>query len=916
MKPKYSKFLTRHLPSLIIIPAMAQFASAAVINPAPDGSVTIAPNTVAADTINASGGTNPLVIIGIGAVLTGDPSIPTAVVVSAPGYTIDNSGTLSGSMDGIFSNSDNLKIFNVFTPTAGGSSITGGTDGIVANNGLTLVNESFGTVSGTGMNGLGVYSGNTTRVFNDPNATITGTQGGILAGDDAEITNAGNIFGNNGTAIDLGNKGIVDNSGVIIGSTGISATSGGITPIGLTLTNSGEIRSTATGALKIAINGTAVDDTITLNQGSLIVGNILGGTGTNTLTFNGGLLTPGGISNAVSGSVTGFNTITKDGTGVAFIGTPADVPTGLSVTANQININGGGLYINANIAGNTVTPATINANGAALGGTGAWTATVNVLSGGISAGAIPINLSTIPENSVGSLQILGNVVHSPNSFIRVDIVPNTLINAGMNSDVIEQIGAGFTYNVAGTNIRVSPTSLDKVITPGKYTIVDSDSAIVGFNSLGTVGVQFNPNITSGGLFNPTGSGSNYLDSVLTRNFTTASLSADSTDLQLNIAYAFATLPGFSPNQKSFGAALDALAVQPNLGAAEQDLIAALALSDIASVQSALAAIGPESTFAISNSIINSNYRIHRMVEDRLAASRAGSDGGSTMTEPAKYDAKGGMISSGRSTSISSSAGGTFWGAISGDRQEYDGSNGVSGFDGDVGAVTAGYDYRFNSDFMIGGLVDASKANFDTADVDSLRFAVYGTYGHSLGFYSDFLAGYGIHDFNQSSNVLGSSFRSDTDAKSFQALLTTGYTMGTESLKHGPFVGLEYQKLNVDGFNRTGGGVNVVVGDYSVDSLRGLIGYRLNARSGAFTPYASIAYAYEFKGNADNVSASIAGAPFSVRGNDQESAILVTAGTGYDITKDLVLDVGYRGEIPTRSNGISSHGASIGLNYSY
>ncbi len=917
MKPNYSKYLKRTFPSLIVLPAMIQFTSAGVINPDANGDVTIAPNTVAANTVAASGGLDPspMVTIGTGAILTGDAVVQNAVLVTAPDYTIFNGGQLSGAQEGIFTNFDDLSIFNTFTPPAGGSSIIGGTDGIVAGDGFTLVNESFGTVSGTGIDGLGVFSGNLTTVFNDPNATITGTRGGILAGDDAEINNAGNIFGNGGIGIDLGNNGFVDNSGVIVGGTAIFATSSGLTPLGLQVINSGEIRSTSAGEFTDAIVGTVVADEIILNQGSLVVGNIFAGTGVDTLTFNGGLTVPDGLNNSVRGDVEGFATVTKEGGGVAFIGTPDDVGSGLGVFANVININSGGLYINADIEGDTLLVSTINASGGALGGTGEWVANINIFAGGFSAGAIPINLDAIPENSVGSVQILGDVVHSPNSFIRVDIVPDTPIIPGINSDIIDQIGAGFTYDVTGANLRLSPTSLDKMITPGKYTIVDSDEAIIGFGSLGTIGVQFNPNITSTGVFDPSGSGLNYLDAVITRFFTPG-LGDANTNLELDLAYGFGALPGLSGNQRSFGAALDLLALQPGLGDPEQDLIAALALSDIDTVQDALDAIGPESTFAISGSIFNSNYRLHRMVQDRLAAARTDSGGGSMKTVPAQYDAKGGMISSGQTTSMSSPATGSLWGSISGDRQDYDGSNGTSGFDGEVGAVTVGYDYRLNPNFMIGGLVDASTADLDTTDIDSIRFAVYGTYGAPLGFYSDFLAGYGIHDFDQSSNVLGSDFSSDTDADSLQALLTAGYAMGSETLKHGPFAGLEYQKLDVDGFDREGGGINLQFGDYDIDSLRGLIGYRVNARSGAFTPYASIAYAYEFKGEADSIDASIAGIPFSVRGNDLESAILVTAGTGYDITNNLVLDLGYRGEISTEDNGLSSHGASLGLSYSF
>ena len=78
----------------------------------------------------------------------------------------------------------------------------------------------------------------------------------------------------------------------------------------------------------------------------------------------------------------------------------------------------------------------------------------------------------------------------------------------------------------------------------------------------------------------------------------------------------------------------------------------------------------------------------------------------------------------------------------------------------------------------------------------------------------------------------------------------------------------------------------------------------------------MAYAHEFDGDADSVNASFAGVPFSVRGGDLESAILITAGTGFDISSNLLLDIGYRGEISVDDDGMTSHGGSIGLSYSF
>lgn len=50
-----------------------------------------------------------------------------------------------------------------------------------------------------------------------------------------------------------------------------------------------------------------------------------------------------GLSNEISGNVLAFNTITKNGAGLALIGTVADAGTGLNITADTIQIDSGAL---------------------------------------------------------------------------------------------------------------------------------------------------------------------------------------------------------------------------------------------------------------------------------------------------------------------------------------------------------------------------------------------------------------------------------------------------------------------------------------------------------------------------------------------------------------------------------------------
>ncbi len=987
MKPKYSKLRLFALPAIIIVPAIS-FAFGGVINPDANGDVVVTTANDGANTVAASGGASadPQVIVQPDAVITGNPGSTDTIRVTAPNYYIfnqgiirgegtptsgaigdfasllfvENEGIIAGNSTGIFAG-NGLQVLN-----AAGASITGngddginaladafidnsGTissgffsgvvvtdDGLIFNSGvisgfqdgvfsgdrLDLVNEAGGAINSLG--GTGVNAGATATIVNDLGASISGGLGGIRTLNDAQITNDGIISGNGGDGINVGTNGAIFNTGIIEGTTGIVTFNGSL------IENSGIIRSNAIGGN--AFSGGFGDDTLLLSQGSLIQGNVLGGGGNDNITFTGGRTSPTSAGNDIRGNVTDFNTITKVGPGLALIGTVNDVGSGLQVTADTIQINSGALYINADIAGATGPKAVINANGAAVGGTGEWFADLNVLSGGLSAGAIPINLDSNPANSVGAVAIYGDVVHSPGSFIRQDIVPDTVINDGINSDIIEQIGAGNTYNVSGANLRIASTDLDRVITPGTYIIVDSDEPIIGFNNFGTVGVQFNNNTVDTGSFTASGGGPNFTNSVFTNFFAAPSLADGNTNLVLGVNYNFAALPGLTANEVALAAALDTAALRAGtgtLGLDEQDLIAALAFSDLGTVQDTFQGLNPESSISLTMGVVNSNYRIHRMVQDHLAMMRANS-GTVTMSTPgpvmSEKGGKGGMTYSPPVEEQSYASRGSFWGSFSYDEVDYEGRTRADDFDGDTRAITAGFDYRVSPMFLIGGLIDGSRSDFDyrggSSEIDSLRGGVYGTYGEAFGLYSDFFAGYGKHEMDQTRfgggiGGLAGLRDSSTDADSLQALLTIGYAMGNDNVTHGPFLGVEYQQVDVDGYTQRGAGpFSVGIDDYDFDSLRGLIGYRVNSRFGNFSPYASVAYAHEFQDDRNDVTARFAGVPFSVQGPELESAIIVTAGTGYSFTENLMLNVGYRGDFSVEDQGLTSHGGTIGLSYSF
>ncbi|MFD0892726.1 autotransporter domain-containing protein [Luteolibacter ambystomatis] len=842
------------------------------------------------------------------------------IKVGASGFITNASGgAINGSVNGASGG------FNLYVDNYGVINGTGGT-GITGGDNLFIING--GVVHGFVNDGVHGLDNSVVQNVGLPGNLISGAVNGIWLDDNATVINAGFVGGTSGAGVRVSDGSTVTNTGTILGNVGIEAFAGAGTFV---LTNSGVVTGTGGTAIDGAISGI---DTLNLNSGSTVTGNIVTrggadiinltsgassslvtgainmGLGNDTLNLINGQTAIGGATIRVTGLVSFTETINKSNAGVAFLNGGANV--------NTVSITGGGLYINGAVDGNTVSQATINAGGSALGGTGTWDANIALTGGGFSAGSVPITLDAVPTNAIGQLNLTGNVTHSAGTFIRWDVAPQTAINNGVNSDLIVQTGGANTYNVNGANIRISATNINQAIGNGTYTVVDSATGIANFGTMGALGVQFNGNIVDNGPFLATESGVNSTTTVLTNFFTTAALADGGTNIVLTVQHNFAGLPGITANQASLGAALDASVNSPN--PLVQDFIASLDYSNLATVQATLAALDPATYLALTSSVINTDYSLHRQISDRLSGLRD-SDEGSGLYRT-QVSAKGALAPS---APASVSSGGPFnvWGSLSYDWQDYSGPTALSDFDGNVASFTVGIDYRVSPSFVLGVLLNGSKSDLDytggSSDIDSLRGAIYATLGRSTGWYSDALIGYGSHSIDATrafGGVLPGVGGGSLDATSIQALWTVGYTFDAGSFRHGPFVGLEYQNVDVDGFN-TGGGFPIGVGDYSVDSLRGLIGYRIKGNCGTFRPYASVAYAHEFEDGGNSAVAFLPnGAPFSVVGPDLNSAILLTAGTGISLAPNLVLDVGYRGEISTDSEGLDSHGGSVGLNYNF
>ncbi len=861
---------------------------------------------------------------------------------------IDNYDTIAPATDSdrAFGNGINAWDNAVINNLVGGE-IKGVLNGINAGRSLKLTNA--GTITGSseegGNAGVQTYDG----AFITNSGTILGDKDGIVIGY-SEMQGISGISGKEDEK-DLSSS-IFNSGGNITGTTGTGIL--GSNQEQFVLNSDGSISG---GLAAISLGGG--DDRMDFGFGSVINGDIDGGEGNDVINFFSGSTNIMEPSNIVHGNVYGIETINKTGSGFAFIGGPGE---SFEVFTDTINVSSGGLVINGNLSSLSEGKTIVNlTNGGRLDGTGNWNADLFVTNGGLSAGGtnnlldggevVPFSARKSPpvqngEDSVGTLTLSGNfnmasvVVDPPinplplakaitSTYLREDITPQTPIKDGVNSDLIIQKGAGNSFNVANMDVRIAPTDINKTLTDGTYTMIDSESPLAGFGKIGKLGVQFSGTAPDTGDFFATESGEHNQNTVLGKYFasldtsdpvaqqlTKAGGNPNDSKLVLKIQHNFKGLPGLSANQSAFGAALDAEVNSSN--PLIQDFIAALDYSSLDAVQATLATLDPANSMGLASATVNSNYRLHRLTQEHLAGVR-GNGQEIVSTAPDSKDAKGAIIPGETSTRLAGRA--NAWGSLSYDGQDYETASSSADFDGDSGSFTAGFDWLVAPQLVLGLVLDGSKGEYDgqgsSSEVDSFRGAVYGTWGSSLGFYSDALIGYGNHNLESDrgpAGILTGTTSSDTDATSLQAMWTAGYAMGSQSLKHGPFAGFEYQNLEVDGYTQTGP-LPIQVGGYDIDSLRALIGYRANANLGTFRPYASAAYAHEFEDGTTSTTANFGGTPFQVSGADQASSILLGLGTGISINHSLTLDVGYRGDIAVE-DGVTSHGGSIGLNYSF
>jgi autotransporter-associated beta strand protein len=503
-------------------------------------SVTVLLGSILSPTARAIGVVNNSTVLNQGRVSTSGLN---AFGISTTGNasTLNNQGTVTtvGSrgfgLDARGSNSTliNSGTINVSGPNAAGIRSTETTASTLITNSGTI------TVTGSGTSpdfaaGVLFQSGAAGTFVNQAGGTVSSSTDSGVRGANANITvrNAGTITGGNGIAINLGNgNDIIEVTGgqitgdVVTGTGSDQFTMSAGTITGNVNLGGGNNTITMTGG---QINGSvalgAGNDTVQLFTGATITGSVDGGGGTNTFTLDG----TGAAS--FSGTVSNFQTLTKQNTGTWEVTSSIAGATAVAVTGGTLILSADSTYT----GGTTISAGTLQlGNGGSTGsiignvtdngllafnrsdtvtfaGVVSGTGSVSQIGPGTTiltadntyTGGTTISAGTLQLGNGGSTgSIIGNVTNNGLlAFNRSDTVTFAGVVSGTGS--VSQIGPGTTILTAistytgSTTVNAGALIVNGSIASSSLTTVNSGAALLGSGTVGSTVVN------AGGFFAP------------------------------------------------------------------------------------------------------------------------------------------------------------------------------------------------------------------------------------------------------------------------------------------------------------------------------------------------------------------------------------------------------------------------------
>ncbi|WNJ88345.1 autotransporter domain-containing protein [Bosea sp. 685] len=420
--------------------------------------------------------------------------------------TLDNSGTITSGGAGTVaaSSQGNVTLINRAGATINGN-VVAGADMVAENSGyLGGVSGATGTVlnTATGVIGLvgGVLNTNNFGIINSVFAggTLVNHAGASISGlgfapavtaANLSITNSGTISGSTGIAVANGGLQLVNNVGASISGAGF-AIYGDVSSTGASIFNAGTISGGTNplffGGAMLFMGG---GNTLTLAPTSVISGQVLAPFGSNTLQLGGSGtgsfdISQLGLDPALQ--YVGFTTFNKIDSSLWSL-------TGTSPYNGSVNVNGGTLIVNGNLAAASLL--TVNAGGI-LGGNGVLGATVingGTLAPGNSIGTLTMSSLSMTAASTYLVQVSGIssdktlVTGSASIAGKVSVDPLARLNSTTTFTILKAGTLSGTFDSASVINNFARNA--RLSYDGDYVLLTLDPGLLSPNLTGTASIN-------------------------------------------------------------------------------------------------------------------------------------------------------------------------------------------------------------------------------------------------------------------------------------------------------------------------------------------------------------------------------------------------------------------------------------------
>lgn len=756
---------------------------------------------------------------------------------------------------------------------------TGSVSALVANNdrvknnvapssaGTLTVNNSVVTTSGANAHGASAEWGGTVtitggsittsgasasalNVINSGNIQVTGTELssanaatiqvslGVLGEDDTKDNGAANITLGAGTVATVNNGTLLQVNRTDAGSDGeVTLT------LGAGSTSSGNI-------VDQGVKTTGWTD-VTLEQGADWTGKLAGIR--NFFGFQGGSVDfteRAEIAGSLNGSGTSYTFSAQGGS-----------------IGGDVNLNDGSSTTGGSIDNRIVVNQNVNVDDTSILG-GNWSIGRNLTISGILS----------PGNSIGRVDIVGDLNLSPSSVYNVDV--------DLSGDA-DLITVGDVANLDGT---VVVTAMDGYKLASPYTILTA----------GTIDGEFQ----SASLAQP----SAFLDANLAHGANDVTLTIDRN------ATSFESVADTS-NQAAVAGALDRMDLS-------NPVVAAIALSSSTEARDAFQQLSGDTNASVKTGLIETANLTADAINNRL---RSAFDGVGAANMPVLSFAQSSNSAAGSAiddVSASPSYNYAFWATGFGSWIDHDGNANAGGMKTSTGGFLSGLDIGLNSGWRLGVVGGYSETNLDakgrnaSAKSDNWHLGIYGgNQWGALGVRGGLIHTW--HDVDSSRSVVyggqGENLSADYDARTLQAFAEVGYQIDMAPVSFEPFANLSHVRLRTNGFTESGGDAALAATSETTNTTFTTLGLRASAPLQFSTTDANlkgmIGWRHAYGDRTPIATQAFAGGDaFTVQGIPiAKDAALFEAGMDFHVSQAATFGVSYVGQFgsKTTQNGFNA-----------